>query len=369
MKINAAAAREALREAANADEGRVSADWAAKITELSALCEDGTSKTHIAFLGTAILARSVEQDVDLFAIKPKLDPENPRAYSARSLCHRVLVPLAAELGINLGVTGREPLNNQPYFRMTRLGDDTPVHAGGRRAFDYMVFLVHDLQDVSVAEARSALQAFIVVRRQYRVSYADQEGVGIVSPAELAEAVATLVGENSEGGRRAQAVAAGVFDVVFGPLCVESGRINDPSRHYPGDVCVRRAADADDWTKAVEVRDKPVSAPDVQIFATRCAELGVREAAVLMASDRQPLLDNTALQQWADDIGIGLTLFYGWRPFVDQALFWAVEAKPDAAAMAVGTIRARLIAVEASPAAIETWAQLTTPFLGGEEQTT
>ena len=365
MKINSASAREALREAANAGEGRGTAEWAAKITELSALCEEGTSKTHIAFLGTAILARTVERDADLFAIKPKLAPGNPRAYSAPSLCHGVLVPLAAELGINLGVTGREPLNNQPYFRMTRLGDDTPVHAGGRQAFDYMVSLVHDLQEASVSDARLALQAFIVVRRQYRVSYADYVGGRIASPAKLAEAVAKLVGENSEGGRRAQAVAAGFFDVVFGPLCVESGRINDPSRHYPGDVCVRRAADADDWSKAVEVRDKPVSAPDVQIFATRCAELGVREAAVLMASDRQTQLDHTALQQWADEIGIGLTLFYGWRPFVDQALFWAGEAKPDAAAIAVGTIRTRLIAVEASPEAVEMWALLTAPLLGGD----
>ena len=133
----------------------------------------------------------------------------------------------------------------------------------------------------------------------------------------------------------------------------------------GDVCVRLAEDADDWTKAVEVRDKPVSASDVQIFATRCAELGVREAAVLMASDRQPQLDDAALQRWADEIGIGLTLFYGWRPFVDQALFWAVEAKPEAAGMAVVTIRARLIAVEASPEAVEMWAQLTTPPSIGE----
>ena len=50
--------------------------------------------------------------------------------SADSGCHSVLVPAAAELGISLGVTGREPLNNQPYFRMTRLGDNQPVHAGG-----------------------------------------------------------------------------------------------------------------------------------------------------------------------------------------------------------------------------------------------
>ena len=57
----------------------------------------------------------------------------------------MLVPLSAELGFNIGVTGREPLNNQPYFRMTRLGDDTPVHEKGRAAFAFMLELVESCQ--------------------------------------------------------------------------------------------------------------------------------------------------------------------------------------------------------------------------------
>ncbi len=357
MKINPAAAREVLKKAAaSADDAP--ADWTAKVEELSALCEDGTSKTHIAYFGTAILAKAVDARADLFAPKPTLTPDNPYAFSARSLCHGVLVPLAAELGISLGVTGREPLNNQPYFRMTRLDDGTPVHQGGRQAFDYMLKLIRELQEGTVEDGLRALRAFVAVRRQYRVSYADHAAGGWISPSQLTEAIVTLVTENSEGGRRAQAVAAGVFDVVFGPACVESGRINDPSRHYPGDVCIRREAGADDWLKAVEVRDKPVAASDVQIFGTRCAQLGVREAAVLMVSDRQPPLDVPSLQRWADELGIGLTLFDGWTTFVDQALFWSVDAKPEAAALALGTIRARLIAVEASSDAVERWASLT-----------
>jgi hypothetical protein len=62
--------------------------------------------------------RSREPD----GIKPNLARANANAYSARTLCHTVLVPLAAELGFNIGVTGREPLDNQPYLRMTRLGE-------------------------------------------------------------------------------------------------------------------------------------------------------------------------------------------------------------------------------------------------------
>ena len=357
MKINPAIARNVLRKAAE-QASTAPLAWLAKVEELSALCEGGTSKTHIAYFGTAVLAKAVDVRADLFAPKPTLTPDNDCAFSARSLCHGVLVPLAAELGISLGVTGREPLNNQPYFRMKRLDDGTPVHAGGRRAFDYMVALVDELQGVTRDEARGALAAFVSVRRKYRVTYTEHDGGGAISPSALIEAIQEFVLKNSEGGRRAQAIAAGVFDVVFGSACVESGRINDPSRHYPGDVCVRREAGEDDWIKAVEVRDKPVAASDVQIFANRCVQLGVREAAVLMVGDRQPVLDEAALQRWADDLGIGLTLFNGWESFVGQALFWAAEVKPEAAATALGTVRARLIAVEASNEAIARWDERT-----------
>lgn len=131
-------------EAARSEAGDADPSWTEKVKRLSQLCADGVSSTHIAFLGTAILAKAVNRKADLFAIKPSHARDNPNAFSARSLCHGVLVPLAAELGFSIGVTGREPLNNQPYFRMTRLDDGTPVHPGARAAFNYMVELVHEL---------------------------------------------------------------------------------------------------------------------------------------------------------------------------------------------------------------------------------
>ena len=133
-------------QAAAIETAGVDPEWSAKVERLSRLCEEGVSKTHIAFLGTVLLAKALDRNADLYAIKPKLAKGNDNAFSARSLCHGVLVPLAAELGISLGVTGREPLNNQPYFRMTRLGDATPVHGGGRAAFNYMLKLVEELQE-------------------------------------------------------------------------------------------------------------------------------------------------------------------------------------------------------------------------------
>lgn len=359
MKINKDAAKAMLREQAAAiSNTSVSAAWQQKVERLSRLCQEGVSKTHIAFLGTVLLAKSLDRNADLYAIKPAHAKDNANAFSARTLCHSVLVPLAAELGINLGVTGREPLNNQPYFRMTRLGDDTPVHGGGRAAFNYMLDLVRELQEAPDEEAGiQGLRAYIAVRRAYQPRYTVADGEVMVSPAQLIAAIATFVREDSEGGKRAQAVVAGLLDVFAGDGRVESGRINDPSRKYPGDVCVRTAEDPEIFEKAIEVRDKPVHLSDIQIFGKKCIDMGVREAAVVMTSDRQQPIDQPALGAWAAGFGLGLTLFMGWDNFVDQVLFWSELPKPDAAVQAAVCIETRLLGVEASPASVQRWQAL------------
>lgn len=331
--------------------------WVKNVERFSELCASGISKTHIAFLGTAMLAKSIDKKADLYAIKPKHSIKNKNAFSARTLCHSVLVPIAAELGISLGVTGREPLNNQPYFRMTRLGDATPVHAKGRPAFDYMLSLIDELSNLTEAESRQALRAFIAVRRKYQPRYGSHEGKVIVAPERLALIITEFVRKNSEGGRLAQAIVAGLLDVFAGTGRVESGRINDPSRKYPGDVCIRMAEAPEKWEKAIEVRHKLVSVSDVQIFAKKCVDMGVREAAVVMVGEGQTPLDDQSVSTWASGFGIGLTLFYGWMMVVDQVLFWAELPKPDAAAAAIERIEERLIAVEASASAVALWQSL------------
>lgn len=350
MIVRKAKAVEALHTAAN--QSVIDSDWRGKIEHLSKLCEEGVSKTHIAFLGTSILARAVEPTADLMYIKPKLAPENPQAYSARTLCHGVLVPVSAELNFDIGVTGREPLNNQPYFRMGYLGDDTPVHAGGKMAFDYMVELVRELNTASQTEAADALAAFVAVRRGYAPNYS-QFRSNKISASKLIAVLNEFVRENSEGGKRAQAVTAGLVDVFAGADQVLSGRINDPSRKFPGDVCVTSSNGS--WEKAFEVRDKPVSASDVLVFARKCVALGVQEAAVVMAAQLQTSIE---VDDWAEKQGIGLTLFYGWADLAAQCFFWSQKPTPEAAQNAAVRIHERLVEVEASPESVAKWQKLT-----------
>jgi hypothetical protein len=361
LRINTKDA-EAILRAAAASGAPIDTAWERDVERLSQLCEDGISKTHIAFLATSLLAKVVELRVDLRAIKPKHSSDNPNAYSARSLCHGVVVPLSAELGFSLGVSGREPLNNQPYFRMTALGDNTPVHPGGRAAFDFMMDLVDRAQRLSVPAAQKALAAFIAVRRRYQRSYASADTSEAVSPDALVNAITTLVSADSEGGRRAQAVVTGLLDVVFGAGRVHSGRINDPSRHFPGDVAVMENDQADGrrdiCEKAFEVRDKPVRFSDVAVFGRTCIDRGVREAAMVLLSNAQPPIELDEVRHWADTIGISVTLFLGWDSFVEQCLFWASPPTRDASTLAVAAIRQRLIGVEASSDAVSKWDTLT-----------
>lgn len=360
IRIDRTEAKALLRAvAAQADNGDLDKEWFRKVEVLSRLCEECRARTHIAFLGTAMLAKAMRLDVDLFAIKPQHAGDNRKAYSARTLCHGVLVPLAADLGISIGVTGREPLNNQPYFRMTRLDDGTPVHRASRAAFDETVRLVTELGSVSTQEAVcAALAAFVAERRRYRPRYIVPEGEATIGPEALPATIRALVQDASENGRRAQAAVAGLMDAFAGPERVESGRINDPSRRHPGDVCVRAADNPEAWEKAFEVRDKPVLLSDVQIFGIKCLDMGAREAAVVAVADGQADLDRERLSEWAAEQGLGMTVFINWESIVDQALFWAGDPKAATARRAVGYIHERLIAVEASPGSVELWAQLT-----------
>lgn len=125
------------------------------------------------------------------------------AFSARTLAEGVLVPVADDLGIHLGVTSPQPLNNQPYFRMVRLGEDTPVSGAGRPQFDYMVELIAKLSRLSANESRKALRAFVYVRRQFQPRYVDAPGEFHVTPNSLVRAVTVFISGNSEGGKRAR----------------------------------------------------------------------------------------------------------------------------------------------------------------------
>lgn len=355
LSINHGEATAVLREeAANVSTDPGPEEWRDRVEQLSKLCAEGKAVTHIAFLGTILLARSVNRRADVKWIKPAHAKDAPNAFSARTLSEKVLVPVAAELGIHLGATGPQPLNNQPYFRMTYLGDDTPVHSKAKPAFDYMMKLVSEIEQMDEAQARSALRAYISVRIGHAPKYAPAVGTSVLSREALIAAVINFIGEDSEGGKRAQAVVAGLLDVAFGEDRIITDRINSPSRRYPGDVCVLADVGSEEIERAFEVKDKPVTMTDIQLFGRKCLDFAVRETAYIMVAEAQTKPDLKAIYSWAHELGLGLTLYPQWPPFVAQCLFWGRTPSPDGSVDAVARIRERLIAIEVSPASIDRW---------------
>jgi SacI restriction endonuclease len=337
------------REAELATQENVNPEWTRLVEQLSQACQ--RNKTHIAFLGTAMLAKALNLQADVFAVKEKAG--TPGAYSARGLGHGVLVAHALELGINLGTTGREPLNNQPYFRIQRVDRSIPVHGSARPVVDLLLRILERLDKVQAAdEARRALRSFIYVRRQHQPKYLEVAASRAeVSTEQLIRIVERFVAEDSEGGRRAQAVVAGLMDLFAGPERVEAGRINDPDRHVPGDVGVRSEEDPERWERLLEVRDKPVAVSDAFAFA-KALEAGVEEAAIVAVASGQVAQDFHRANEWAAERG--LALFIGWRPFIEQALFWSEQPQTKGPTLVMPLIYERLIEVEVSEKGANAW---------------
>jgi hypothetical protein len=343
-----------FEEAAKAMGGYVDASWVKPIERISTEAETAKSLTHIAFIGTAMLARCLWPAVDVFAVKERA---GPNAYSARGLCHGVLVPNAPELDISLGVTGREPLNNLTYMRLDRLTRDAPVRSTARPVLGLVCDLLDRLQGASDEQARQALRAFIDVRRRFGTRYArsvvDRIVIGV--PA-LVSAIEQLAAAGSEGGRVAQAMVAGLMDVVTTPARVDVRRVNDPSRSTPADVNVR-TADDNGWERAFEVRDKPVSREDLYLLVGKCLASGVGDAVMVAIAPSPALSLLDEARAWAAERGVALSVFTDWSALVTQALHWAPTPTLEAAGLLPGRVEQRLIEAEASDEALALWRSL------------
>lgn len=338
-------------------------DWIEKIKVLVELCEQGNARTHIAFVGTQLLARSQSSAVDLYYIKPEHAPEDKKefSYSARTLCHGVLVPLSTEFDIDLGAKGAEPLNNQPYFRMSYLGDQTPVSAASHNAWQYMLSLMAELEEMDSDAAEAALRSFLLIRKNAGRTYAEFDLASNEALRPLGRALTTLIRDDSENGKRAQAAVAAIFDCVFGIDRVDtgSGRINDPSRNRPGDVCVRANPDTCAFEKAFEVKDKAVDEQDVIRFIRNSNEaFDVFAFGYVAVAESQASLDMHKIEEWADRNGANVQVFFSLEDLLRQAVFWASGPATETARNLPYLLRDRLIEIEASESAVDLWISLT-----------
>jgi hypothetical protein len=203
-------------------------------------------------------------------------------------------------------------------------------------------------------ARAALRAFIFVRRQHGKQYGAMVDATLdVAIDDLIANIQDYVAENSEGGFRAQAVVAGLMDLMAGPSRTSTKRINDPSRTVPGDVVVMRA-DKSGVERVLEVRDKFVTHDDLLILAIRAADKDVSDAIMVAIASEQPDIRFHEARAWAAQKGVALTIFQDWPKLIRQVLLWSSTATLEGARKFPRIMQERLVAMEASEEAVDSW---------------
>jgi hypothetical protein len=299
IRIDQERARARLHEAVDwaADASRpVPYEW----LEITERVSESRAKTLVAVLGTALLARATDENVDALALKQDF---SPTAYSARTLCHQVLVPTSKDSRhpFHLGATGREPLNNQPFFRFDHLESIDRTKWWGD--LDYLRDCLRNVNRHGADYAFAALAAFIRSRMAAHGRWAAAIRELVPDHTEVVVLLDELEDFLREGTTdrplRLQAVVGGLVRLT--ELEVSAQAVHDPSRHAPGDVHV---PDEHEPHWAAEVRGKHVPLHEAVDFVERCASWGtIRSCWVIVLAQEHEPLDRAALAEIAHRRGM------------------------------------------------------------------
>lgn len=298
-------------------------EWVGRVKQLGELCPHGKSATVIAALGTAILAKATNLQVDVYSLLDR--GESPTSYSARSLADNVWARHRAELAIDLGANGTNPLNNTPFIGKTRIDEITGVrNQDGWTAFIDCIRAAESL--ASEADARAALRGFIIARTKNIIPPVaiDPAAGDSLLESQLLAIISAFVAEQSEGGRRAQAATSAMLDAAFGGDRITVGVINDPDRRAPLDISVK--SDVGGFEIAFEVKDKPIDDHHIRASIEKTVQVhDFHNLAFVAVSHSQKIHSFDGTIHWAARHGVKLSVFFDWK-----SLFQACKcfARPD-----------------------------------------
>lgn len=270
------------------DEDRPTLDeWLEITREVAA----GDTKTPTAFLGTALFAKATDRNVDPLSIKA--EEGRPNSVSMRSLAERVMVPASRGEGghprFHLGARGDWPLNNQPFFRYSHLNDID--RANDMQSIRLLQRVLGQTRKWDEEEVLAALAAYIRARTAAEADFyrRRQQNVGTVSGLqELLDGISRFLCDPTPGDLplRLQAVAGGL--VKASGANVSTQRINDPSRHAPGDL---HTPDHEKPRWAAEVKAVSLGQHEAHEFVERVFEYGGIDTACIIAvhPDHEPIL--------------------------------------------------------------------------------
>lgn len=334
---------DALTQAMN--EKTLPVEWVSLSRSVFAL----DSKTWTPVLATMLLAKSVNSQIDAMSLK--VDPENEYSYSARNLCHGVLVPAAVEHNFSIRNTGREPLNNQPFFRYLRFDELERVKNPADR--DFFVEVAKKADALTSQGAAQALAAFLKVALDAtaKVQSVKIKSTGLTPAGALNAAGDFLRADANDRPRRLQAFAAACLDLTYPG--VKARRINDPSVDLPGDVQVLVGSTV---THAIEVRGKPVSASELTSFVRACLNAQTQRAIVFVDSAEQQSLEVDELTRSNGPTDMQVMVFTSFASLLSSALLWTNRPLGEAIETFTKRMLERLREIEVSVSSLDEWAR-------------
>ncbi len=288
----------------------VSAYWSELTREVGRSPRGGDT----VVLGCALLAKACDSRIDPFVVKLGV---SERGYHMRGIGDNVLAPARDRYGFDLGSESANPTNGSTWLKPRTLHDIVT------RDPESFGFLLEVLGEVDRLDEERALRAFAAwLRERFAValknqpiiiSETDSSLIGIIEAAER------FVVENPERGGRGQALVAAALSLIWSN--VETGKITDPSRHWPGDVHVFQAAE-ETPILAVEVKQREVAEGDVVAFVRRCASRGIRNIAFCALSPHQQRLESLDAIDVAREFDCVFTWIYGVEELVLHAFAWS-----------------------------------------------
>lgn len=307
---------------------------------------EARARSYVPMLGTALLAKATDDRVSALALK---ENASHNAYNARGPGHEVLVPRCVAEGISLRTTGREPLNNQPFFRYDRVTKTMKVKSTYQDDFDY---LVDTLEQVDFLRGEDALNAFAAFLRVRLLDPASSGVPAITAVAGSGDAVARLAAahaaENSEGGRRGQALVAAALDLLSDQVVTR--RVNDPSADTPGDVIVGGAESG----IVREVKQRYIADHEIRQLVDRAADGGWTKVAVDAFVEDHPSLDVDALREYAAARGILLDVEHDAASLIRRCIASSPLPASEAARTFATQYARRMTELECDINAVQHW---------------
>lgn len=347
ITVSAVEARIRLDQAFEwADSGRpVPDDW----KEFAEQTFRMTSKTYTTALGTALLARATDDRIDPLSMKATYGSST---YSARTLGHGVLVPGARRLGFSIRNTGREPLNNQPFFRYDHMTEIDRVR--DRNAHAQFMTGVGRIESLNRDQALAALAAFLRVAiaeaRRIEAFVVDE---GELTVQHVVAAVTAFLEARNDRPKRAQALVVAAFDVTHSD--VRSRRLNDPSRDYPGDI---QAFEDRRPILAAEVRGKNVPPTEVEGFVSACRSAGIDRAFMIVLWPGHSPLHRQSLCQYAlEKYGVLLTIIEEAEDLLLDVFGWSDMTLNKTLDVFAKAVLDRLREIETVPETLSRWVTL------------